>query len=107
MPLIGASSVPASTRGHRQLVLIVVNARTQSEDQLSRKEKPPGFFTVAEKTATVAMDNYSYDSVTKLREALYARVQTQKDEQACVALLSQIVPRPPSLSLLQPISIRT
>jgi NTE family protein len=76
----------------QQLVLIVVNARTQSEDQLSRKEKPPGFFTVAEKTATVAMDNYSYDSVTKLREALYTRVQTQKDEQACITLLSNYCP---------------
>ena len=79
----------------KHLVLIVVNARTQSEDQLSRKEKPPGFFTVAEKTATVAMDNYSYDSVTKLREVLYTRVQTQKDDQACVALLSQYCPQAP------------
>jgi NTE family protein len=78
-----------------QLVMIVVNARTQSEDRLSRKEKPPGFFTVAEKTATVAMDNYSYDSVTKLREALYARLQTQKDEQACISLLSRYCPQAP------------
>jgi NTE family protein len=77
----------------RHLVLIVVNARTQSEDQLSPEENPPGFFTVAEKTATVAMDNYSYDSVTKLREALYARVQTQKDEQACIKLLSDNCPQ--------------
>jgi NTE family protein len=77
------------------LVLIVVNARTQSEDRISRSEKPPGFFTVAEKTATVAMDNYSFDSVTKLREALYSRVQTQKDEQACVALLSEHCPQAP------------
>jgi NTE family protein len=79
----------------QKLVLIVVNARTQSEDQLSRKEKPPGFFSVAEKTATVAMDNYSYDSVAQLREALYARVQTQKDEQACSALLAEHCPQAP------------
>jgi NTE family protein len=79
----------------KYLVLIVVNARTQSEDQLSREEKPPGFFSVAEKTATVAMDNYSYDSVAELRAALYARVQTQRDEQACVALLSQYCPQAP------------
>jgi NTE family protein len=79
----------------RHLVLIVVNARTQSADQLSRREKPPGFFTVAEKTATVAMDNYSFDSVTKLREALYSRVQIQKDEQACTALLTEHCPRAP------------
>ena len=79
----------------QRLVMIVVNARTQSEDALSRKEKPPGFFTVAEKTATIAMDNYSYDSVTKLRQALYARVQTQKDEQACVDLISKYCPQAP------------
>ena len=79
----------------RYLVLIVVNARTRNEDQLSRKEKPPGLFTVAEKTATVAMDNYSYDSVARLREALYARVQTQKDDQACVSLLSKYCPQAP------------
>lgn len=77
----------------RQLVLIVVNARTQSEDQLSRKESPPGFFTVAEKTATVAMDNYSHDSVTKLRDALYARVQIQKDTEACASLLAEQCPQ--------------
>ena len=79
----------------RQLVLIVVNARTKSEDQLSGKEKPPGFLAVAEKTATVAMDNYSHDSVTKLREELYARVQTQKNDQACVDLLSAHCPQAP------------
>jgi NTE family protein len=79
----------------RQLVLIVVNARTQSEDQLSRSEKPPGFFTVAAKAGTVAMDNYSYDSVTKLREALYTRVQTQMNDQACAALLSTQCPNAP------------
>jgi NTE family protein len=77
------------------LVLIVVNARTQSEDKLSRREKPPGFFTVAEKTATVAMDNYSLDSVADLRETLYSRVQTQKDDQACADLLARHCPQAP------------
>jgi NTE family protein len=41
------------------------------------------------------MDNYSYDSVTKLREALYARVQDQENDEACVGLLGKYcVPRP-------------
>ncbi len=79
----------------QKIVLIIVNARTQSEDQISRKEKPPGFFTVAAKTATVAMDNYSYDSVNRLREVLYERVQTQKDDQACTELLSSYCPDAP------------
>ena len=79
----------------KQLVLIVVNARTQSEDQLSRHEYPPGLLTVPEKTATIAMDNYSYDSVSKLREALYARVQVQKDDKAYAAALTKYCPQAP------------
>jgi NTE family protein len=79
----------------KQLVLIVVNARTQSEDQLSRHEDPPGLLTVSEKTATIAMDNYSYDSVSKLREALYARVQVQKDDKAYAAALTKYCPQAP------------
>ncbi len=78
-----------------QLVIIVVNSRTQGEDHLSREEIPPGLFTVAEKTATVAMDNYSQDSVAKLREALYDRVQTQNNDQACNAILSEYCPKAP------------
>ena len=78
-----------------RLVLIVVNARTRSKDAVSGREKPPGLLTVAMKTATVAMDNYSYDSVAVLREELYSRVQTQKDEQACVDLLSEHCPEAP------------
>ncbi|MDD5475805.1 MAG: patatin-like phospholipase family protein [Syntrophales bacterium] len=78
-----------------KLVLIVVNARTKSVDAISAGEKPPGFFTVAAKTATVAMDNYSYDSVAGLREELYSRVQSQKDEQACIELLSGHCPDAP------------
>lgn len=79
----------------RQLVLIVVNARTQEQDRYGHSKRPPGFFAVTKKTATVAMDNYSYDSVSGLREALYARVQTQRDEQACFDLLSEQCPEAP------------
>jgi NTE family protein len=81
----------------RQLVLIVVNARTESQDRLSRKESPPGLFTVAEKTATVAMDNYSFASVTTLREDLYTWVQAQKDTEACGRLLAERCPKAPGL----------
>lgn len=76
---------------HR-LVLIVVNARTESVDRLSRKETPPGILTVAGKTATVAMDNYSFESIDRLRAILYRRVQTQKDLDACSRLLSTSCP---------------
>ena len=41
------------------------------------------------------MDNYSHDSVASLREKLYTRVQTQKDEQACIDLLAEHCPDAP------------
>ena len=66
----------------KRLVLIVVNARTEAEDQLSRKASPPGIITVAGKTATIAMDNYSFESIAQLRSELYSRVQTQEDLEA-------------------------
>ena len=79
----------------KQLVLIVVNARTQAEDRLSQKASPPGIVAVAEKTATIAMDNYSFESITQLREELYSRVQTQKDLAECRRLLEKYAPGAP------------
>ncbi|MCX5892139.1 MAG: patatin-like phospholipase family protein [Deltaproteobacteria bacterium] len=63
----------------KRLVLIVVNARTQGEDRLSQQASPPGIISVAGKTATIAMDNYSFETIAQLRDDLYGRVQTQKD----------------------------
>ena len=41
-------------------MIIVVNARPDSGDTISRKVSPPGLSVVAVKTATIAMDNYRY-----------------------------------------------
>jgi len=80
-----------------QLVMIVVNARTQSEDQISRTEIPPGIVKVAEKTATVAMDNYSFESVQLLRSTLHERVQAQRDLAECSRRLEEYCPEAPKL----------
>jgi NTE family protein len=79
----------------KYLVFIVVNARTQSEDTLSREESPPGVLTVAEKTATVAMDNYSFESIDRVRLELKGRVQTQKDLEAANQRLAEYCPQAP------------
>ena len=79
----------------KYLVFIVVNARTESEDTLSRKESPPGIFTVAEKTATIAMDNYSFESIDRLRLELKDRVQAQKNVEAANRRLAQYCPQAP------------
>ena len=78
----------------KQLVFIVVNARTEDEDKLSKKETPPGLITVAGKTATVAMDNYSFESVERLRSVLYERVQNQKNLDECKALIKGVCGKP-------------
>ena len=52
----------------KQFVVVVVNARTVSEDTLSQNESPPGVLTVGLKTATTAMDNYSFETVQFARD---------------------------------------
>ena len=79
----------------QRLVLIVVNARTEAEDRLSRKASPPGIFTVAGKTATIAMDNYSFESIAQFREELSNRVQTQMDLAAYRLLQEKYAPGAP------------
>lgn len=80
-----------------KLVLIVVNARTEPQEDLSRHESPPGLASVALKTATVSMDNYSFDTVALLVESLKQRVQAQRDVEGCQRALSASCPSAPAL----------
>ena len=67
----------------------VVNARTADQDALSRSESPPGLGTVAFKTATIALDNYSFETIEFMRELATARKQTQTVLTACQQKLDQ------------------
>lgn len=69
--------------GVERIVILVVNARTQGEDTISRRRKPPGILHVANATATIAMGNYSEESVAAMRELTDARVQVQDTMAAC------------------------
>ncbi len=80
-----------------KLVVIVVNARTQPREDFSHHEHPPGLTTVAFKTATVSMDNYSFDTVALLIESLKQRVQAQQDVDGCQRALSASCPGAPAL----------
>lgn len=51
-----------------ELILIVVNAKTQPPESLDRSETPPDLFDVAYKTATVSMDNYSFETIDLVRD---------------------------------------
>ncbi|NIR30435.1 MAG: patatin-like phospholipase family protein [Gammaproteobacteria bacterium] len=78
-----------------RLVVILVNARTEPQESLSREARPPSLPAVAHKTATISMDNYSFDSVALMVERLRQRVQAQKDVEACRARIASCPGAPP------------
>ncbi len=77
-------------------VVIVVNAHTLDADTISQDENPPGLDTVAVKTATVAMENYSVETVEAMKDLRDARRKAQKNIAACQKKLEQC---PGSVSL--------
>jgi NTE family protein len=67
----------------KQFVVIVVNARTVSKDTLSQSESPPGVLTVGLKTATTAMDNYSFETVQFARDLVNEEWKAKRTIEHC------------------------
>jgi predicted acylesterase/phospholipase RssA len=80
-----------------KLVIIVVNARTESQEALSQRERPPGLLTVGYKTATIGLDNYSFETVELMKELVEERRKAQREIEACQRLLDQRCPGGPRL----------
>ena len=78
-----------------KFVIIVVNARPDSGDTISRKESPPGLSVVAVKTATIAMDNYSVETIEVMKELRDMRVRAQRNIAACQRRLADCPNAPP------------
>lgn len=72
-----------------KFVVIVVNAHTADKDTMSQDESPPGLLSVASKTATVAMDQYSVETVEAIKELRDARRKAQRNIAACQKKLEQ------------------
>jgi NTE family protein len=83
-----------------KFVLIVVNAHTTDADTISRDESPPGLSTVALKTATVAMEHYSMETVEAVKDLRDARKRAQQNIAACQKRLEQC-PGSPQLPKLR------
>jgi NTE family protein len=66
-----------------KLVFIAVNAHNGAPETLNAHESPPGLPDVAFKTATVAMDNYSFETIELLRDQQRTLRQAQKDLARC------------------------
>jgi predicted acylesterase/phospholipase RssA len=90
----------------RRLVVIAVNARTEGQDRLSARATTPGLIAVAGITATLAMDNYSFDTVELMRRQLDDRLQAARDIAGCQGVLDQRCPGAPPLTTF-PVELRT
>ena len=78
-----------------KFVIIVVNARPDSGDTISKKESPPGLGLVAVKTATIAMDNYSFETIEVMKELRDMRERAQRNIAACRQRLAACPTAPP------------
>jgi NTE family protein len=81
----------------RRLVIIVVNARTESRDTLSAKGTAPGIIAMGSATADIAMGNYSFDTVELMRDRLAERLQAELTIAACQRRLDERCPGAPPL----------
>src|SRR5205807_1008916 len=83
-----------------KFVVIVVNAHTIGKDTISKHESLPGVFDVAYGTTTIAMDNYSVETVEVMKELRDERLKAQKNIAACQKRLDQCpgVPQIPKLA---------
>jgi NTE family protein len=67
----------------KHLVVIVVNAKTQPPENLDSRESAPGLKDVAYKTATVSLDNYTFETIQMARELFTASDKAHRNVEAC------------------------
>jgi NTE family protein len=73
----------------KRLLVIVVNAKAQKKETFDKEESPPGLVTAAFKTATVSMDNYTFESVEVFADLLSDRIKAQQSIAGCQQLLDR------------------
>jgi hypothetical protein len=66
-----------------KLVFIVANARTDNQDTISKRDVPPELSEVGYKTATISLDNYSFETIVGMRDLVEQRKQIQATLTQC------------------------
>lgn len=72
----------------KRFLAIVVNSKADNPAKIDKKESPPGLMTVGFKTATLALDNYSFETVEMFKEMTGQRIQSQATLKACQQLFN-------------------
>lgn len=78
-----AQKNPVNKNGIKKLIFIVANARTDNQDKISKKDIPPELAEVGFKTATISLDNYSFETIESMRDLIKQRKQTQQTWADC------------------------
>jgi len=98
-----AQNSPNNKNGIKKLIFIVANARTDSQDNISKKGVPPELAEVAFKTATISLDNYSFETIESMRDLFKQRKQTQQTWADCNDKLKQCPSPQPLIPLTREI----
>ena len=67
----------------KRFLTIVVNAKADNPAKIDQKQSPPGLVTVGFKTATLALDNYSFETVEMFKELVAQRIRNQATLDDC------------------------
>jgi len=73
----------------KRFLAIVVNARADNPAKIDKKESPPGLITVGFKTATLSLDNYSFETVEMFKELAAQRIRNQATLNDCQQKIDQ------------------
>jgi NTE family protein len=61
----------------KRFLAIVVNSKADNPADIDKNESPPGLMTVGFKTATLSLDNYSFETVEMFKELVNQRIRDQ------------------------------
>jgi NTE family protein len=84
----------------KQLVIVVVNAKTAPPEDFDKQESPPGLPVVAYKVATTSMDNYTFETIEMMKELRDSRLQAQRAVTDCQGILAKACPSAPPIPRL-------
>jgi NTE family protein len=73
----------------KELIIIIVNAKTQPPESLDEDESAPNLIDVAYKTATISMDNYSFETVQLINDMLKVSERSAQEILDCQAVIDK------------------
>jgi len=73
----------------KRFIAIVVNSKADNPAAIDKKESPPGLVTVGFKTATLSLDNYSFETIEMFKDLTAQRIQNQAALNACQQVIDK------------------